>query len=44
MGLEIPEGSRDSFSDVIIGISRAIEGLIKGECSKSFIGNRLRQY
>ena len=30
VGLEISEGSRDSFLGVIIGISRAVEALIKG--------------
>jgi hypothetical protein len=30
IGLEIPEDSRDSVSEVIIGISRAEEALING--------------
>ncbi len=30
MRLEIPEGSRDSFLEVIIGISGAAEALMKG--------------
>ncbi len=35
MWLEISEGSRDSFSEVIIGISRAVEALIKGSFTLS---------